>query len=157
MDAKVKGATLLVLAFLGGMALSYIIGSGLGSVPPSSHRTIVDKLTITDLETGDKHYATFVESGNKYMYSWTTLDITFDPDIRYLQSTWIFCSTTGDVNVALTIWGPSEEEAYMLEFSRLASDPFEVKGYGRTTIFPQVSAYEGEVVLGYFLWIISSP
>lgn len=138
MEKKLTALMLIVLMVgIGGLG-GFLFGSQYSQEvkPPSEHQSIVDSMTIKDTYWNLYLEPKCVDSGT---YQWGEISIkefqVFEEGRTYLQSTWIW-QRHGDTEVAMTIWGPSEDQTTCaIELGKLGGNPFEVKVKGVTETY----------------------
>ena len=110
--AKTKGIVLLLVVLFCGLGIGWFTHTAL-TFPPSSHKNIIDKLTITT--DSNKLASTYLKSGTS---TWTLSLVTnFLKGGTYTYSLWTY-SYQEDPEVSVCIWGPGEDgSTYQVELS----------------------------------------
>ena len=145
-----KTATILVLVLLlgAGFLLGGLFGGGLiGSfTAPTSHKSIVDSMTVRDTKANVYLKPKLVESSN--VECGKGLSVLFIKGKVYPQSVWLW-QIYGNTEIVMNIWGPDESgKTYGIEISRLAWDPYEVKIDGVTKL--TIDPVTGVPAIGYY-------
>ena len=127
-----KTAAILVLVLL--MGFGFLAGSFFGGfigalTVPNEHKAIVDSMEVRDTEANFKLTPKLVDSGNKEWGAGLSTFAVFKAGKSYPQTTWLW-QRHGDTEVAMTIWGPSDNDKYSVEVARLGGNPFTVKVNG---------------------------
>jgi len=96
---------------------------------PASHRTIVNATSIKDTTVNFYLKPTLVRVDKP---EWCKgLDFQATVGKSYPQTTWVW-TRYGDVEVAMTIWGPGDDGVTCLvEFATLAGNPFSINCGGQ--------------------------
>ena len=144
-----KTTAILFLVFL--LGLGFLAGSFVGGffgqlTVPTSHKSIVDSMTVTDTSANFKLTPKLLSSSN--LECAKGLSVTFIKGKHYQQTVWSW-ERNGDVELVMCIWGPDENgHLYGIEISRLAWNPFEVKIDGVTKL--TVDAVTSMPAVGYY-------
>ena len=128
-------AVLVILLFLGaGVFIGSLAGGFVGQLTtPSSHNAIIGKIRVKDTKANLYLTPKFVCSKTVTWGKGIPLSI-FTSDYDYQQSTWIW-QRYDDTEFVMTIWGPGNDgKSYLIEFGRLAADPFTISFEGETVI-----------------------
>jgi len=119
--------------------------------PPRAHEFIVENTTIIDLEANFPLTPVFSIAKKASWSKGLPLSAVFTPLREYYQSTWLW-QRYDDTEWVMTIWGPSDDGiTYLVEFGRVAANPFRITCAGQTIELESVTwkwAEEGSMI-GY--------
>jgi len=124
---KTKTAQLLVSLLLIAIIVGgFMLYTDVAQQPPKTHQTIVNKISIKDMEPGYDCYLKprFVYA-KEIAYGQPTYGV-FQTGETYMHSVWLWVRGD-DAEWSMTIWGPGDDGAtYSIEFGRLGSHPFKI-------------------------------
>ncbi|MGB9672276.1 MAG: hypothetical protein ACPLZY_03930 [Candidatus Norongarragalinales archaeon] len=148
MAQKTTAFIMLILV----LGVGFVAGSFLGGfltkfTAPSTHRSIIESMTVTDTKANIQLTPKLLSSSK--VECGKGLSVYFIKGKQYQQTVWTW-ERYGDVELVMVIWGPDETgKTYGVEVARIAWDPFEVKINGVTKLkISEVTSTEPAI--GYY-------